>query len=114
VTEIEVKEPPEAIHFGATSEGTDGPKKTGLRKIKGNKETMGEFIQGIKSFKVPRHTPREQRVVNVAALAKKIREKLEIANQLAENDLFTSAEFALEMIESPAKVTFTDKGPKKP
>jgi len=116
VAEIEVKQPPEAIHFGATAKTGGGHEKTELRKIKGDKNTKGTIFA--KSFDVPtRAVPPEQpgqRVVDVAALVKKIREKLKIANQLAESDLFTSAEFAVEMIESPAKVTFTDKGPEKP
>jgi len=45
VTEIEVKQPPEAIHFGATSKaGAEGVHvKTGLRKIKGGLVLVSHF-----------------------------------------------------------------------
>ena len=49
----------------------------------------------------------QRRVVNVAELAINIKTILIDSNELAKNDPFTSAEFAVEMIESPAKVTFT-------
>lgn len=98
VMEIEVKQPPEAIHFGAASKAGGGYEKTGLRKIK---DAMGDMIKE-STVAVP---TREQRVVDVAELATKIKNKLKENGQIG--DLFTSAEFALEMIESPAKVTFT-------
>jgi hypothetical protein len=95
VTEIEVKQPPEAIHFGATQKEAGGYEKTGLRKIHDD--------ETVKDGRVDVPT-RGQRVVNLAELAKNI------STQLANKDGFTSAEFAFEMIESPAKVTFTASG----
>jgi hypothetical protein len=46
------------------------------------------------------------RVVRVGDLVAEIKEILVKAGQMAERDAFTSAEFAAEMIESPAKVQF--------
>lgn len=103
VTEIEVKQPPEAIHFGAASKAAGGHEKTGLRKIKGDPQTRGDMCEGTNTVDVPTS---KQRVVNVNTMAMKIKNKLIEIQQLAEKDSFTSAEFALEMIESPAKVTF--------
>jgi hypothetical protein len=92
VTEIEAKEPPEGIHFGATSKPKGGYEKTGLRNITGDARTMGD-----KTVEVPTRG----RTVSVAALAAEMCEAL----KFAQRD-FTSAEFAVQMIESPAKVTF--------
>jgi hypothetical protein len=102
VTEIEVKQPPEAIHFGAASKAAGGHEKTGLRKIEGDEETMGGMIED-RTVDVPTS---EQRVVDVAELATKIKRELKDNGQIDDGDLFTSSEFAVEMIESPAKVTF--------
>ena len=91
--------------FGAASKAAGGHEKTGLRKIKGDAETMGEMCEGSNNtVDVPTYG---KRVVNVAELATKIKSRLSANQQWAENTPFTSAEFAVEMIESPAKVTFT-------
>jgi hypothetical protein len=92
VTEIEAKQPPEGLHFGAASKAKGGYEKTALRNMKGDARTIGE-----KSVEVPTRG----RTVKVAELAAEICRSL----QFAERD-FTSAEFAVQMIESPAKVTF--------
>ncbi len=102
VTEIEVKQPPEAVHFGAASKPEGGHEKTGLRKVKGDLETIGDRIEG--TVDVPM---RGQRVVDVSQLATDIKRALIDKQELEDQDPFTSAEFALEMIESPAKVIFT-------
>lgn len=101
VTEIEVKQPAEAIHFGAAITKS-GYEKTGLRKIKGAIGELGDLLEDKKIDSVP---TRHARVVQVNELAGAIKTTLgdEIAGE------FTSAEFAVEMIESPAKVIF--KGP---
>jgi hypothetical protein len=101
VTEIEVKQPAEAIHFGAASKGS-GYQKAGLRKIKGDLAVRGTVLADKKIDPVP---TRDARVVKVSELADAIKTQLgdEVEGE------FTSAEFALEMIESPARVTF--RGP---
>ncbi len=98
VTEIEVKQPPEAIHFGAASKAAGGYEKTGLRTIKGGSQMIGNMIPNT-AVEVPFY---EQRVVNVAKLAANIKTEL----GMAEDARFGSAEFALQMTESPAKVVF--------
>jgi hypothetical protein len=104
VTKIEVKQPPEAIHFGAASKADvkNAHVLTSLRIIKGSSDTMGDPIGA------PVDVPTDRkRVVKVAELAEKISNKLIENGQWAKKDWFTSAEFAVEMIQSPAKVTFT-------
>ncbi len=104
VTEIEVTQPPEAIHFGAASKPGGGYQKTQLRTITGNASSLGATCEG--TVQVPMDT-RGRRVVKVSELAADIRKKLVERQQLANTDVFTSAEFAVEMIESPAKVIFS-------
>jgi hypothetical protein len=91
VTHIEAKEPPEGIHFGAVSKGS-GYEKTALRKTSGvARTTDGKGLE----------VPTRGRTVSVAELAAGICKALQV-----EQRNFTSAEFAVQMIESPAKVTF--------
>jgi hypothetical protein len=90
VTNIEAKEPPEGIHFGAVSKPNGGYRKTGLRKIDGDARKLHD-----KTVEVPTRG----RTVSVAELAAGICTALQV-----EQRNFTSAEFAVQMIESPAKV----------
>jgi hypothetical protein len=101
VTEIELKQPPEAVHFGAATKA-DGYEKVGLRKIRGDIAVLGDPLPGDGTL-VP---IRGQRVVHVNELADAIKKRL--GDQLASGDSLTSAEFAVQMIESPAKVIFTE------
>jgi hypothetical protein len=105
VTKIEVKQPPEAIHFGAASRaGAPGAHvKTSLRRIKGAFATMGEVCAGTTRVDVPTNGVR---AVKVAELAGMLKAQLKDKGELGSSEPFTSAEFAVEMIESPAKVTF--------
>jgi hypothetical protein len=108
VTKIEVKQPPEAVHFGAASITGGVYQKGKLRRIikGGHGEEPGDWL-GDSNVPV---LISPNRVVQVKQLAEKIREKLAALNQMAGGDPVTSAEFAVEMIESPAKVKF--EGPK--
>ncbi len=103
VTEIEVKQPPEAIHFGAASKQGGGYQKTKLRTITGNASLLGTTCEG--TVQVPTDD-RAMRVVKVRELAANIQRELVSKRQMTSTDVFTSAEFAVEMIESPAKVIF--------
>jgi hypothetical protein len=100
VTNIEIKQPPEAVHFGAgeragesTNKNVDNRTKSGLRAI-GTATLKGSSVD------VPMRT---QRVVDIARLATLIKEQVG-------KDKLTSAEFAFEMIDSPAQVTFKVDG----
>ncbi len=104
VTEIEVKQPPEAIHFGAASKPGGGHEKTGLRNIKGDAAALGARCEG--TVQVPMDT-KGARVVKVNELAATIQTVLVNKQQMGKTDVLSSAEFGVEMIESPAKVTFT-------
>lgn len=107
VTEIEIKQPPEAIHFGAASKARGGHEKTELRKIKGHAQKLGDMLKDSTNRRVTAAVPTsEKRVVDVKTVAMNIKKALIDKKQMNNDDSFTSAEFALEMIESPAKVTF--------
>lgn len=97
VAEVEVRQPPEAIHFGAATKDGGGHQKTGLRKIGDG----GKIASA-----VPVET-RGERVVKVNELASRVKAKLVEAQQMKSDAPFTSAEFAFQMIEAPAKVTFS-------
>jgi hypothetical protein len=103
VTEIEVTQPPEAIHFGAASEQGGRYHKTQLRTIRGNASSLGTTCEG--TVQVPIDN-RGRGVVTVHELAANIQRELVNKQQIASSEVLTSAEFAVEMIESPAKVVF--------
>jgi hypothetical protein len=98
VTKLEVKQPPEALHFGAQRNG-DAFEKTGLRDL-ATGEAATDNEKRPKSTPVPpRAGDARTRVVDINALAQGIAGVLNVK-------VITSAHFALEMIESAAKVIF--------
>ncbi|MFZ0594904.1 MAG: hypothetical protein WAM39_30875 [Bryobacteraceae bacterium] len=108
-TDIEVKQPPEAVHFGAAIEIKDKKthyQKIKLRKVRGDAAALGDDIEPHKSTEI-RLRSENTRVVDVTNLAAAIRSNL----GMTDRD-FTSAEFAVEMIDAPAKVKFTGNKPK--
>jgi hypothetical protein len=95
---VELREPAEALHFGV--ELTDGGATKELRYASGS--NVGAFTGG--SVPVPLRSA-ETGVVSVAALAAAMRDA--VASQGAP---FTSAEFALEMVEGVQVVDFQRQG----
>ena len=110
VQRIEIKQPPEGMHFGATVDG-EKYKKGCLRRLDGKPENAGRQIPGSDEVKVPLRNG--TRVVDVAALADKLKTELEKKelNMRDKNQKFTSAEFAVQMVESPGRAIF-DVNPK--
>jgi hypothetical protein len=100
VTEIEIKQPPEGLHFGAEPSGDSGYKKFHLRKLT-PAQAAGDQIE-IPS-EVPMR-PGSRRVMNVEALANQMKDALQSSKAIAGS--FTSAEFAVQMVESPGKAVF--------
>lgn len=108
VVDIEVKQPPEAVHFGAAIEVTDKKthyQKIKLRKVRGDTAALGDDIQLRESIEIQLHSEKT-RVVAVTKLAAAIRSNL----GMTDGD-FTSAEFAVEMIQAPTKVKFKRDNP---
>ena len=102
VTEIEIKQPPEGLHFGAEPQGNNGYKKFHLRKIIPT-EKIGDQIGKEIEITVPMRQG-STRVVNVQALASQIEQSLR--GEQAIDGAFTSAEFAVQMVESPGRALF--------
>ncbi len=100
VTEIEIKQPPEGLHFGAEASGDSGYKKFHLRKL-APAQDAGDQIG------IPIESPMRsgsRRVMNVQALANQMKEALQSSKAI--DGSFTSAEFAVQMVESPGKALF--------
>ena len=111
VTEIEVAQPPEDLHFGAEASGANTYQKLCLRRLFPPHEAGNDIDEKlVPSTQVPMR-PGDQRVVDIRALADRVGSAL---NQVKAIDgsaqgPFTSAEFAAEMVESPGKAVFKVK-----
>jgi hypothetical protein len=101
VDRIEVKQPPEGMHFGA-SPTDDGYARFHLRSL----SDAGQLSDDTRTKITPTdNTLRSngKRVINVDKLADKLKKKL------GADGAFTSAEFGVEMVESPGRVVFDVK-----
>jgi hypothetical protein len=101
VDRIEVKQPPEGMHFGATVDG-DGFKRFSLRRL--DDSAPGEQLEGSET-PIPLRTE-VKRVVDISALAEALKTKLEALSARKTTEEFTSADFGVEMVESPGRVVF--------
>lgn len=122
VEHIEVKQPPEGMHFGA-SEKAGIYKKTTLRNLKAaeyhdetssaqhSKQSLrpGQQINGSKLTVPLRADTDVGRVIDISALSERFKQNL---GEHARPE-FTSADFAVEMFESPARVIFDVNNPLK-
>ena len=99
IGQLVIRQPQEGLHFGLTPAGS-GYTKT-MRDVR-----AGEIRQSNTIDLSQPGLMRDQQhkgVINVAALAAEI--KTRVADQLTDNK-FTSAEFAVQMIEAPGEFTF--------
>jgi len=118
LTRIEIRQPPEGMHFGAS-----GFQKASARKV--TKKDAGKQIQLIKDYgpgagaggapkhhelRVPLRKPEALGVVDVTELKKLLQLALTDSKGTDKPLTFTSAEFAVQMTESPGHVTITVKG----
>ncbi|MBZ5555972.1 MAG: hypothetical protein LAO77_01725 [Acidobacteriia bacterium] len=103
VVRIEVRQPPEGMHFGAATRET-GYYKRNLRRLISPAQAVDQ-LDPAREISIPLREPRA-RVVDVASLAKQIEQTLKSPGVLAMTpaEAFTSAEFGLEMTESPGRV----------
>jgi hypothetical protein len=107
LAKIEIRQPPEGMHFGA-----DGFQKMSLRNVTA-KDTGGQItLKSGESVKLPfrgdqaaRFGPeyKDSRVVDVPELARLFHDAL-TKNGGMHSAPFTSAEFAVQMTESPGRV----------
>ena len=105
VKHIEIKQPPEGLHFGAEHAANNVYKKPHLRHL-APAEMVGQQVDS-GSEPPPVEIPMRKgsaRVVDVHALAKVLAENLQKVAPFAGS--FTSAELAVQMVESPGKAIF--------
>lgn len=107
VGQLVIRQPQEGLHFGLTPDPVSGSYTKRLRDMNTGEilqdETRDETIDLSQN-----NLLREQEnkgVIDVTALADQIKERLETHGQLR-NNTFTSAEFAVQMIEAPGEFTF--------
>jgi hypothetical protein len=101
LAQVAIHEPPEALHFGV--DDMDGKFSKGLRyPTAGPGQTPGDpFPTGIDSLPF---RDRNRRVLDIAGLAAQMK-------MLLPSGTFTSAEFALQMIEGVERVLFAPAPP---
>jgi hypothetical protein len=107
LSEIVIRQPPEGMHFGATVVVAGSKYTRGLRKVTADKP--GDQIQ-VPKIPVPLRGNPSLRVVDVAELAKSLYQELVKAGGMDKNapfTSFTSAEFGVQMVESPGCVVIT-------
>ncbi len=110
VNRIEVKQPPEGMHFGASVKGGEFM-RFHLRTLKGS--DPGGQLETASNILIPLREQPLKRVVKVADLATELKTKLEENNAREKEKEFTSADFGVEMVESPGRVIFDAKPPKR-
>jgi hypothetical protein len=119
VNRIEVKQPPEGMHFGASPTAKGGFARFHLRRLNDNPEHdekddvapgPGHQLTEKSQVSIPLRT-KESRVVKVAQLAKLLKEKLEALKVRDATVEFTSADFGVEMVESPGRAVFDVANP---
>jgi hypothetical protein len=120
VDRIEVKQPPEGMHFGASVDG-EGFKRFHLRRLNDKSDENDEKdgiapgpahqLKDTSETDIPLRVQDVKRVVDVSALAQVLKANLERLNARVLNTEFTSADFGVEMVESPGRVVFDVNNP---
>lgn len=110
LAQLVVRQPQESLHFGLTKEGKSYIKT--LRSIGyKNASNAGEILQksvvNLASQNLMRDPQQAPGVIRIAALAEEMRKQLAALGELKQR--FTSAEFAVEMIEAAGQFTFMPK-----
>jgi hypothetical protein len=103
LAKIEIRQPPEGMHFGA-----DGFHKLSVKNV--TKNAPGEQIKLGTAVKIPFRGDEGLRVVDVPELANRLHKKLTQSGGMDKNAplaSFTSAEFGVQMTESPGRVEIT-------
>jgi hypothetical protein len=110
VQRIEIKQPPEGMHFGASFDGKEY-RRIGLRQLnQSGTVSPGDEIDKTTETSIPLRPGPAKRVVKVSTLAKRLRKNLD-TSKARQSGEFTSAEFGVEMVDSPGRAVF-DVNPK--
>jgi hypothetical protein len=106
VERIELRQPPEGMHFGAAPDG-EGFRRYHLRRLAADGQSgPGEQLGVDSSLPIPLRNGAAGRVVDVAGLAQAMRDKLDLLKARDDSREFTSADFGVEMVESPGRAVF--------
>jgi len=107
IGQLVIRQPQEGLHFGLTPENGSFTKT--LREL-GYKhpERAGENLDASAINLSQEGLMRDKRVINIKNLANEMKSHLSVSGELQE-DKFTSAEFAVEMIEAAGEFTFIPK-----
>jgi len=110
VERIEIKQPPEGMHFGASFDGNEY-KRFGLRQLnRAGNHSPGDEIDKKTEIPIPLRPGATKRVVDVSNLAGRLKDRLDTLKTRQSGE-FTSAEFGVQMVESPGRAVF-DVNPK--
>jgi hypothetical protein len=116
VTDIDITQPPEGMHFGAAAKSHNAYWKPHLRKLFPAAQAGDSLDQAqVPVTEVPMR-PGVQRVIAIQALANQMHSKLNVVQAIdgTAHGRFTAAEFGVQMVESPGKAIFTVKGSGEP
>jgi hypothetical protein len=101
VNRIELKQPPEGMHFGAASDGKGGFERQHLRRLNQHEQSApGDQLGKDSCTSIPLRNNDAKRVVCVSQLAQDLKGKLDMGRE------FTSADFGVEMVEGPGRAVF--------
>lgn len=101
VTHMEIAQPPEGLHFGAAQNEMNTYSKSKLRKLL-PREQAGVQIDK-RGLDIPMRSA-SHRVIDITSLTETMKTFLQENKAIGER--FTSVEFAMQMIESPARAIF--------
>jgi hypothetical protein len=107
VTRIEITQPPEDMHLGATPKSKNNHAyQKSLRKLFPRNQAGDQ----LGPLDVPMRKD-AQRVIDIKSLAEGMKKRLNDLKAIdgTEQGLFTSAEFAVQMVEPPGQAIFTVK-----
>lgn len=105
IDHVDIHEPPEGMHFGIDQDGTKALRYVTVPQGSPPEAHPGSQIEGVNAGAVPLRD--YSRVVRINDLAGIIAAQLEKAN--ANSGRFTSAEFALELVEGVQSVRFVNR-----
>lgn len=112
IGELVIRQPQEGLHFGLRPEPDHQSYSKTLRNLGYKDQTKaGEIFQDHTIDLSKDGLMRDQKekgVINIGALATRMKAQLSALSELRD-DTFTSAEFAVEMIEAPGQFTFLPK-----
>ena len=107
VKRIEIKQPPEGMHFGAALDGKGGFERQHLRRLNRHEPSApGDQLGKDSCLSIPMRDHDAKRVVDVSRLAQDLKDKLETLKARDSGLEFTSADFGVEMVESPGRAIF--------